>query len=84
MKKTYEKPRLAYESFALSNSISSGCEAISNQLENQCPVIPKDWYDAGLTDTIYAIDFICEETGVEYTNLFCYYAPSDNNNIFSS
>lgn len=84
MKKNYEKPQIHYESFALSNSISSGCEAISNGLENECPIIPKDWYDAGYMETIFAIDSICENTETDQRNRFCYYAPADTNNVYSS
>ena len=84
MKKAYETPRLYFESFALSHSISSGCEGISNATEGTCSVIPKDWYDAGYMFEIFAVEYVCGETDPEYRNWFCYYAPDESNNVYSS
>lgn len=79
MKKAYEKPRVGYESFKLSNSVSSGCEGIANLGENQCSItIPE------LGIEIFNIQIMCEYTAPGGDDTICYHAPSDWNNVYSS
>ena len=78
MKKTYSEPRIVFSSFALSASVSSGCEAISNHAERQCPVtIDK------LGGTVFS-EGMCLFYTPEYTDSLCYTNPSDSYNVFSS
>ena len=78
MKKTYEKPRICYESFALSDRISSGCVGISNLGEYQCAI----WLpDAGIS--IFMIDMVCEFQPTDGDTI-CYNAPTEWNNVYSS
>lgn len=79
MKKAYVKPKMYYESFILSSSISSSCEGIANLGENQCSVtIP----DIGIE--IFTSEIACEYTPPSGDDTICYHAPSDWNNVFSS
>lgn len=79
MKKEYGKPRICYESFTLSNSISSGCEGIANLGEQQCSItIP------GLEYPIFTSTPICEITPPGGNDQICYHVPTDWNNVFSS
>lgn len=80
-KKHYSKPQLVYESFALSQSIASGCEGIANFGESVCSV------------TISGIDEIrifqeagygCQFVPPNPDDYICYHAPSEMNNVFSS
>lgn len=79
MKKQYEKPRICYESFALSDRISAGCEGIANLAEYQCSIYIKD-----LDVTIFTIDLVCEETPPGGDDTICYHAPTEWNNVYSS
>lgn len=80
MRKVYKKPEVVFVSFELSESISAGCEQISNQAEYACAV----------EDTMAELTYITEGiTGCNYTppnvyDLVCYHAPSDSANVFSS
>ena len=78
MKKSYKKPKICFESFALSDAISSGCKGISNLGENQCVVFLPDG-----DFTVYNIDLVCEFTPEDGLTV-CYHVPSENNNVFSS
>ena len=79
MKKTYKKPEIYYESFTLSNNISSGCAGIANLAENQCSItIPE------LDYTIFMTDLICEVTPPGGNDTICYHAPTEWNNVYSS
>lgn len=80
MKKVYKKPEIVFVSFKLSESISAGCEQISNQAEYACAV----------EDSMAELTYITGEiSGCTYTppnvyDLVCYHAPSDASNVFSS
>ena len=79
MKKPYEKPRICYESFALSDRISAGCEGIANIGEYQCPIYIQD-----LGVSIFTIDLVCDETPPGGDDTVCYHAPTPDNNVYSS
>jgi hypothetical protein len=79
MKKTYEKPRICYESFALSDRISAGCEGIANIGENQCSILIPE-----LGETIFNQDLVCSVTSPGGNETICYNAPSEWNNVYSS
>lgn len=79
MKKPYEKPRIYYESFALSDRISAGCEGIANLGEGQCSIkIPE------FGKSIFSIDLVCDITVPGGDDSFCYHAPTEWNNVYSS
>ncbi len=84
MKKAYTTPKIYYESFALSTSISAGCEAIAHLGENTCAVNPKDLLAVGETINIFNIDLVCEDTDPDHRNSYCYHAPYEWNNVYSS
>ncbi len=84
MKKVYEKPKIQYESFSLSDSISSGCEGIANLGEGACAVNPKDLLEIGEVINIFNNDLICDDTNIDDRNWFCYHAPAEWNNVYSS
>lgn len=85
MKTGYEKPQIQFENFELSQSISAGCELISNQAQYSCsvPVTEPGWGTVIL--------YMDEDGGCTTTPAnpgagdgLCYHAPSDNNNVYSS
>ena len=79
MKKAYEKPRIYYESFTLSNNISAGCEGIANLAEYQCSVTVTE-----LGIEIFTQDLVCMVTTPANDDSICYHAPSEWNNVYSS
>lgn len=79
MKKTYEKPRICYESFSLSDRISAGCEGIANLGEYQCPI-----YIPELEYSLFTIELVCDVTTPGGDDTFCYHAPTEWNNVYSS
>ena len=83
MKKKYEKPDILFESFALSQSISAGCEMIGgNHAQYVCPVLVKT---PGFDDT-YTIfgDGACVSQPVGGNDSICYHVPIADNNVFNS
>lgn len=81
MRKKYQKPELYYESFALSQSISSGCEGIANFAEDICSVTLKG---PGYDLTLFHDSQICFDSPPNPDDYLCYHAPSEFNNVFSS
>ena len=84
MKKKYEKPDILFESFALSQSISAGCEMIGgNHAQYVCPVLVKT---PGFDDDTYTIfgDGACESKPVGGNDSICYHVPIADNNVFNS
>ena len=79
MKTGYEKPQIQFTSFELSQSISAGCELISNQSKGTCAVAIPEWGNM----TLY-VDGSCDMTTATMEDTFCYHAPGDNNNVYSS
>ena len=80
MKKTYEKPLLSFENFAMADGVSSGCYGIATLGEYQCPIdIPE------LNDTIFTDEGMgCGVTTPGIGDTICYHAPADMNNVYSS
>lgn len=84
MKKKYEKPDILFESFALSQSISAGCEMIAgNAAQYVCPVLVKT---PGFDDDRYTIfgDGTCDSKPVGGNDSICYHVPIADNNVFNS
>lgn len=77
MKKIYSKPQIVFDSFELSQSIAAGCEFISNQAWQVCPV------DINIGRTIFTAA-PCQFTTPGDDDLVCYHNPADNKNVFSS
>lgn len=81
MKKTYEKPQIFFENFALSTNIATGCERlVNNPLQGTCAVIGSGNI-AMFDNTISACDY--EQSNDMYDG-FCYHVPIDTNNLFNS
>jgi hypothetical protein len=79
LKKIYKKPMVAFESLALSASISAGCAYIStNSAEYICPVTDEEsgW-------TIFADTTVCNVTPRPGETI-CYDIPIANSNVFES
>lgn len=75
MKKQYEKPRIVFEGFELSQSIAAGCSLISNFLPYACSI------DIGIGN-VYTEDN-CEDTPGPGDDI-CYDVPDGSNVVFSS
>ncbi len=76
MKKNYEKPEIAFDSFELSQSIAGDCVAISNQDEGTCAVMIGG---LSLLNTN-----MCMITPPPGDNKICYDVPSDTMKVFVS
>ncbi len=80
MKKPYSKPQIAYVSFELSQSIAAGCEFISNNAYEACPITVEEGFVLFSTGA-------CLTTPVDVgmdKDRFCYHIPSDDSRVFSS
>ena len=80
-KKTYQKPDLFFESFALSQSIASACEGEALFVENACPVIVNI---QGFDFAVFGQAPMCEFVPPNPDDFICYHAPSEMNNVFMS
>ncbi len=79
MKKEYNIPKIAYESFSLAQNIAANCELLQqNMAQGSCPVLIPDW---GIT---YITDSTCSDTVPGGNDTLCYHAPSESYNVFSS
>ena len=79
MKRTYNEPKIFFESFSLAQNIAAGCELIQqNNAQGTCPVLVPDW---GLT---YISEDTCSDTVPGGNDSICYHAPSENYNVFNS
>ena len=81
MKKEYQKPKLYYENFQLSQSIAAGCEGLANFVENQCTVTLTG---PGYTLVLFNNESICVDSPPGADDYVCYHAPTEFNNVFSS
>ena len=83
MKKTYTKPQILFEDFALSTSISAGCE-----LETPEPSYFENCgynVDPRLPDIIFLQGTQCNRYPDDgLYNGFCYHNPTDAANLFNS
>lgn len=83
MKKTYSKPEIVFEGFAMNTNLAAGCEKIVRTFEQfACPI-----------SSTGGIAFFsmgggsCNAPGpgdLTDNDGFCYHNPSDANNIFNS
>lgn len=79
MKKTYSAPEILFEDFALSSSISAGCEfKTRNQTQGSCGYPTRN-----------GNVFIDANTGCDYhepdvNDSLCYHVPNEYANIFNS
>lgn len=85
MRKSYTKPQILFENFALSTNIASGCETISGlQAAGNCGF-----------DFSGLMVFVSKETGCSDIqvapggddgefNGICYHVPTETNNLFNS
>ena len=83
MKKTYTKPEIAFESFALSTNIAGDCEVI-----NSSPTRYSCAYETRGGNVFTSDVGACtvKEDG-DYTaggNTFCYHNPGEDSNLFVS
>ena len=87
MRKTYNKPKLWYEDFRLSQSIAAGCEGIANFVEGSCSVtvkIPGPNTDAATLIEVFMSSSVCTFVPPNLDDTVCYHAPNESNNVFSS
>ena len=76
MKKSYSKPQIMFESFALSTNIAVGCNLVDVTpvaKENGCGLIISDRVNSGV---LFNQDFGCTITGDDGSyNTICYHNP---------
>ena len=91
MKKVYQKPEIAFESFVMSTNIAGDCEKpfmttiakgtcgipASTQIPGLPPMTLFDMNASGTNCTAPGI-------GDEMHNQLCYHNPSEKNNLFNS
>lgn len=82
MKKAYSKPTMHFESLSVGSVVFSNCEAIANFAEGICSVS----VDLGFGEVIeiFHQTDVCYYSAPDMTDMFCYHAPSDATNVFSS
>ena len=86
MKKKYSKPEIAYEDFALSTSISAGCE-LETPLASYAQLCgyPLDPRRPNNSPTIFVEGAQCSNVQDDGKyNTFCYHVPYESNNLFNS
>lgn len=83
MRKTYNKPKLWYEDFRLSQSIAAGCEGIANFVEGSCSVTVKIPGSNTLIE-LFMSNSVCSHVPPNPDDSVCYHAPSDGMNVYSS
>jgi len=79
MKKPYQKPKITFEDFSLSTSITAGCE-YKNGLHAQgaCGYETRD-------GVVFTLDVSgCKYTQPDTNDTLCYHVPNESNNIFNS
>lgn len=89
MKKTYTKPHIAFESFALSTNIAGDCEPpyYTNATKNACGIPEANPFPGEPPQILFAVGLgncTAPGTGNEMYDTLCYDNPSDNNNLFNS
>lgn len=83
MKKSYNKPDILFESFALSVDIAGGCERIiEGHLGGQCAL---ELVGVGnvFTEEVGACTVKVDD-GSELADGFCYHVPMADRNLFNS
>lgn len=78
--KKYTKPKAVLVNFELSQSISAGCELITNIAQGMCEVFINEPGWEGIT--VYTDG--CATTPPNGDDTICYHAPSDSYNVYSS
>lgn len=85
MKKIYVKPEIMFEDFSLSNAITAGCEATTNQPSyNQCGIDFSGLvvFMQGMTG---CTDIQVDNVGGDGEwNGLCYHVPNGGDNLFTS
>ncbi|MDY4254232.1 MAG: hypothetical protein SOX69_00715 [Oscillospiraceae bacterium] len=80
MKKQYTKPKIVYESFALSASIAAGCSLLSTPLAAYICAVQ----DPEFGMSIFSSSGICDYTPPGEFDEICYDVPLAGRNVFSS
>lgn len=80
MKKSYVKPLIGFQSFAMPLSVSSGCTFLSTSGEMVCAIEMEEWGGA----TIFTEEIDCMLTTPQWTDRVCYHVPLANSNVFES
>ena len=86
MKKTYSKPSILIEKFALSTNIAGDCERPFTLIGQYECGVPDD---NGYGDIIFSFDVAsnCTVEGIGDKHIydgFCYHIPSETNQLFNS
>lgn len=82
MKKTYSKPEIMFENFAVSTNIASGCGILTNYAKDQCGYEYTDeWGDKY---NIFLIQGACTTTQPEGFDGICYHVAADTSSLFTS
>lgn len=81
MKKTYSKPEIMFENFAVSSNIAAGCSILTNYAENECSYVYTDEF--GTTYNIF-ISGVCTTTQQDGYAGICYHVAADTSSLFTS
>lgn len=82
MKKTYSKPEIMFENFAVSTNIASGCGILTNYAKDQCGYDYTDEF--GTTYNIFTISGVCTTTQQDGYAGICYHVAADTSSLFTS
>lgn len=78
MKKSYNKPEIAFDNFGLSANFASTCPNATNHDQYTC-----GWTIAGRVIFVDGID-ACKYVSADGEYGVCYYVPSGDNQLFNS
>ena len=82
MKKTYSKPEIMFENFAVSSNIAAGCSILTNYAENECSYVYTDEFDT--TYNIFTISGVCTTYQQDGYAGICYHVAADTSSLFTS
>lgn len=78
MRKSYTKPEITFDSFALTTDITASCSMSATFDPNTCPVYYPDW---GVT---FFSDGTCDAYPPGGLDFICYHVPAGDRNVFIS
>ena len=83
MRKTYSKPEVMFENFAMSINIAVGCEGPQvGPVKDTCYVVGTGGVKMFDSDMVNVCDYV-PSPGDPYDG-YCYHVPTESNNLFNS
>ena len=82
MKRTYMKPEIIFENFALTTNIAGDCEVkTSTPNSGSCPYT---WEDEFGSYSVFVDSSVCGNVVADGNDGICYHVPTETNSVFNS